>query len=612
LSNGNDPLALVVPPFTGRCAPRGPRFRILALSVLLSACWLRPLQAYGQDAPAAHTDSIRGTVVNSTTHEPLARALVSSADNRFATMTDDQGRFEFTFPPGASDGGSSSPSTGPAVSINRRIEVNGPNRPSILMARKPGFLTDENNQWQNLQLGPETKEITISLVPEALIVGHVVLPTSEPPDRIGIEIYRRQVQGGRAHWVSAGVATTKSNGEFRFSELAAGAYKLFTHELMDLDPQVLSPGGQPYGYAPAYYPNMIDFASANTIQLSAGKTFAADLSLVRQPYYPVKVAVTNLPGGLDLNIIVSAQGRRGPGYTLGYNPQDQTIEGMLPNGIYTLEASVFGSSLVSGSLSIGVRGAAVEGPRMTIVPSRPINVNVEEEFTSSDYNNVSSYSSGGRTFNLRGPRRYLNVTLEPADDFGQNQGGSLRLPSGPQDETLAIDNVQAGRYWVRIDSSRGYASSVTSGGIDLQQEPLVVPSGGTSSPIEVTMRDDSAQIEGTIEAADASMGGAGRVTSVVFGLSSPGSYTPFAYVYCVPLPDGGGQFSEVQVLPDGKFTALGLTPGVYRVLCFKRPPADFEYRDREAMRAYDSKGQIVRLVAGQKEYLRLQLISTSE
>src|ERR1700688_1106316 len=44
-------------------------------------------------------DSVHGTVINNKTHEPIARALVYSPDNRYATMTDDRGHFEFKFPP---------------------------------------------------------------------------------------------------------------------------------------------------------------------------------------------------------------------------------------------------------------------------------------------------------------------------------------------------------------------------------------------------------------------------------------------------------------------------------------------------------------------------------
>jgi hypothetical protein len=225
--------------------------------------------------------------------------------------------------------------------------VNGPNSPSMLMARKPGFLPGDNNQPQYQPGEPSGQNVTITLMPEALIVGQVVLPTSEPPDRITVEIYRRQIQNGYGRWVSAGTTRTKSNGEFRFSELSAGEYKLFTHELMDIDSQSF-PGQQPYGYAPVYFPNVGDFGSASTIQLTAGKTFQAELSLVRQPYYPVKVGVADVPPGFYLDVEVWAQGHRGPGYSLGYNQQNQTVEGLLPNGTYALQLAGLIQNLAAG------------------------------------------------------------------------------------------------------------------------------------------------------------------------------------------------------------------------------------------------------------------------
>jgi hypothetical protein len=48
------------------------------------------------------------------------------------------------------------------------------------------------------------------------------------------------------------------------------------------------------------------------------------------------------------------------------------------------------------------------------------------------------------------------------------------------------------------------------------------------------------------------------------------------------------------------------------VLAFDRPQPELEYGDPEAMRAYDAKGQLVRLVPGQKEHLQMQLTSSNE
>jgi hypothetical protein len=92
----------------------------LALAVLLSAWCAGGRQASAQDTQAEDTDRIRGSVVNSVTHEPIARALVSSPDNRFATMTDDQGRFEFTFPPVETDRGNNAGPTGAAPPVSGR------------------------------------------------------------------------------------------------------------------------------------------------------------------------------------------------------------------------------------------------------------------------------------------------------------------------------------------------------------------------------------------------------------------------------------------------------------------------------------------------------------
>ena len=64
---------------------------LLRLILLLSTTVFA--QSAQEEKPA---DTIRGIVINSVTKEPVGRALVFSPDNRFATMTDSEGRFEFT------------------------------------------------------------------------------------------------------------------------------------------------------------------------------------------------------------------------------------------------------------------------------------------------------------------------------------------------------------------------------------------------------------------------------------------------------------------------------------------------------------------------------------
>jgi len=549
----------------------------------------RPASAQNPQPENKSADSIRGTVVNSVTHEPIGRALVYSPDNRFAAMTDSEGHFEFSF--AKSDNDHTNDGAGSANKLSyQRANIFG------LMARKPGFI--EGRIAQTLQSGSAGKDFVLSLTPESLVIGRVLLSNAEASDPIQLELYRRQVLEGRAHWVLAGSTSTKSNGEFRFAELPAGSYKLLTRELMDRDPLASNPKEQVYGYPPVYFPNATDFAAGQTIQLAAGQIFQADISLVRHAYYPVKVAVVNAPSTPGISIVVSVQGHRGPGYALGYNHREQMIEGSLPNGNYTLEASSFGPNGASGMLNISVKSAAVEGARMTLVPNGSISVSVKDEFTATE-DTTRPPMIVGRGGNVQGPARYLNLHLEAVDDFGQERTAYMR-PRSAEDDSLVIEGVQPGRYWVRTNASRGFVASITAGTTDLRHQPLTVGLGGSSSPIEVTMRDGGADVDGTIDGVATSLNEGGASAD-----NSP-------HVYFVPLADSSGEFRDVWVNGEGKFGPQQLAPGSYLALAFDRPQPELEYGNAEPMRAYEDKAQLIRVTAGQKDHLHLQLISTNE
>ncbi len=570
------------------CQPRSPRVRLtirdwaLILTVLLATSG--PCAEFGfSQVPQQEDQSnvVRGTVVNAATHEPVGRALVYSSDNRYATLTDGEGHFEFTLPKVAGESKAGSYSDA---------------RTSIwLMARKPGFL-DDNGETGPWMIFPD-KEVTISfsLTPEGIIKGRVTFSATEPAHGVRVEILRRQVMDGMPRWMASNSELTNSNGEFRFSDLQPGAYKLLTHEWMDNDPVTATPDGQPYGFPPVYYPSSVDFAAASTIQLTAGQTFQADLSLVRQAYYAVKIPVTNTELNGGMNITVSPQGQRGPGYSLGYNGASQSIEGQLPNGKYLVEANARGPNSASGSVNIAVAGAPVDGPGMVLTRNNSIIVNVKEEFTSKGWHSSGSWNDGRHTFALHGPRLDINVRADPVDDFGQRGTASTRPPTGPNDDSLVLENLAPGRYWLRLHASRGYVASATMGGLDLLREPLVVVPGA-STPIDITMRDDSAELAGNLLGVSA---------------TSPAS-TPRAHIYCIPLPDSPGQFLEISPSPDGSFDYQMVAPGAYRVIAFSSQQRDLPYRDSEAMKLYETKGQVVQFAPGQKVTLQLQIVSGNE
>jgi hypothetical protein len=549
--------------------------------------------------------TIHGVVINSVTHEPVGHALVFSGDGRLGTFTDDQGRFEFVLPRVDTSSQEGSAGSKITVSFSSGVDFSW-----WLNARKPGFLdppTDPfSRRWGQIPatgVPPASGvELTIPLTPEALIFGKVNLPGASGADRITVQLQRRRVVDGRARWEEATGVSTRANGEFRLFGLEAGTYKLLTHEVMDRDPLTADPRGPMMGYPPVYFPNASDFQSAATIELKAGATFQAELSPVKQAYYPVKIPIANPPEGGNMMVEVTVQGRKGPGFALGYNEAEQRIEGALPNGTYVVEAMSQGRQMESGSGSetIVIKGAALEAPAITLAPGSTVQVKTKLDFKPNSEVPRQSISMSATVGIREGRGQDFIVRLEPVDE-ARDLGGSVS--SGG--DLMTFGGLLPGQYWMKIEALRGYVAAATLGDVNLLRRPLTVGRGETLA-VDVTLKDDGAKIAGTIEGLDGSAvaEASGRVEAP-FGEAA-------AYVYCVPLPDSSGQFRQAQATRDGKFELQQVAPGAYRVMAFAHPQNEMEYHNSETMRAYDAMGQVIRVSAGQKESLRLPLLAGSE
>ncbi|HKF57169.1 MAG TPA: hypothetical protein VKJ45_17045 [Blastocatellia bacterium] len=237
-----------------------------------------------------------------------------------------------------------------------------------------------------------------------------------------------------------------------------------------------------------------------------------------------------------------------------------------------------------------------------MIRTSSISLEVKEEFSETSYPGTASSSDGQHTYDMDGARLYLQARAENADDAEELRGGGyIRPPTRPPDDYLVIENLQPGRYWLRLTSSRGYVASGTSGGVDVLNEPIMIAPGSTI-PVEVTMRDDGGKIEGAIPTIAQS--------ASADAMMMP--HSPEAWIYCIPRPNSPGQFETLAVSGDGKFHSRVMAPGDYLLLAFSERQPFLAYRDAEAMKVYESKGRTVQVSAGQNTRVQLEVIPSSE
>lgn len=573
---------------------------LAALLVALLPCGVVRAQSGRADRSGDDERTIRGTVLNRVTHEPIGRALVYSPDNRYATMTDDQGHFEFRFSIAASNAEAS----GRVGVVNGLVQVYGP---YALLARKPGFLMDRRQVI--VPSISSQSDTVIYLEPEGRIIGKVTTPDAIGVLKFYLELYRRVIHDGEEHWENAGRFTTWADGEFRFWDLTPGLYKLVTHEQMDRDSPAFGPNGEQFGYPANFYPGARDFAAAGEIRIAAGETVQANLSPTRQQYYRVKIPILN-SSEAPMNVLVYPLGHPGPGFSLGYDPTEQAITGMLPDGGYTVSAVSRGAQESSGATNFSVRGAAVEGPALNLVPDTALVVHVKEILNAQNGSTTINKDGFSTTQNWSGN---LQVMLDPMDEFSAAGGagvGLSRPAAGGAPGVLEIPNVAPGRYRVQVTPIVGYASAVLYGENDLIRQPLVVARGGAGQPIEITVRDDGAEVDGTIE--DGSPADSASAENGFVGQGQGQRNRPQCFVYFLPTGGSSGQYREMTSDPNGTFIERQLPPGEYLVLAFAGVQSELSLDSQEMVSRLESQGKVIQVDASQKIQVRVKVIPEEE
>jgi hypothetical protein len=436
---------------------------------------------------------------------------------------------------------------------------------------------------QRIQVGPDMPSVTLSITPLATIAGHVTLSTADPDDGIRIQAFDRRMENGHPHWTIAGEARTRSDGSFRIANLEPGSYRLSTMASLDRPGLALNAHGPIWGYPSLYYPGTTDISGAGILTMGAGQQAEADIALVRQQFFPV-TGVVHSSSETPANFEILDSAGRQTGLFARFDRQDGTVHAAVPNGTWTIEAHVYGQSAEWGSTTLQVNGAAASFA-MSLQPVPHIPVIIRRDLSDS------------ATSPPAGPGPGMNLEITNADEMRSEGGGGMTHNENSGSPEWQLNVNEPGRYWVKAEAwPPTYVSSVTSGGVDLGSNPLVIVPGSTPPAVEVTLRDDGGTITGIID-------------SQTPGAPNPNAAgeSPQVWIYAIPLFSTAAALRNVMPNSDGHFSFYAMAPGSYRVVACDAQQ-DIDFHSAEGLAAWAGKGQTVTVDPGGTASVELDVV----
>jgi hypothetical protein len=169
----------------------------------------------------------------------------------------------------------------------------------------------------------------------------------------------------------------------------------------------------------------------------------------------------------------------------------------------------------------------------------------------------------------------------------------------PGQQSLIFRNLEPGRYSARFDPGwPWYVASADYGQTNLLTDDLVITAGAPAQEMRITLRNDSAEIGGTVNVPDGTTAPVTIVAVPQAGAKASPRITSF-----LPPPDR-------RRAANGNDFGIGmLAPGEYLVFAFDHID-DVEYLSPEGLESYSSRATRITLSPGQRAKVTLDLIRT--
>ena len=508
--------------------------------------------------------AVSGQVVNSVTGQPIAGALVQIGGEH-AMLTDHEGQFEFHDVAGPFWGMTAATKPGYF-----------PAQPAVMTLSRPG------HEYQGA--------ITLKLVPEAIIFGKALDPSSQPLQGLRVQLKRLDVRDGLRHWQQVQSTTTSVEGEFRFFELEAGKYSLFTSFQIDGQPdQASAVAFSPVVYPPPNGPSLGGPSSSGNegLSITAGDHVEANLNPPSQTLYPV---TGHIEGPAAQGVVFEAQSSSGgiirP--VVRFNRFSGDFRLLMPSGSYHLKVHAFfqGEQLfATREISLG------EAPlkNISITPAPLATVPVEIEYQAGSPSSAEMQPP---------PPSIANIGLEETDPSGSDRtfNSQPAQPSNSPGDSLVTRGLEPGEYrLVARPPPPLYLASAVCGVLDLRRDPMTIAGSGAGCTIHAVLRNDSATLNWSVNG------------------KSQGSTGKQIFVYALPLDNFIQSMNMASAEEQGsgdvqEGSLEGLAPGRYLVMALDHAE-DLPYREPDLMQRYLSEGKEITLTAKGKSEVQLDVVA---
>jgi len=512
--------------------------------------------------------TVQGVVLKAATGEPLRKATVEIwqegiLGKRSDAATDGTGHFELkNLDPGQ---------------YRLSVERNGYVRQEYGQTKPEGpssFLT--------LSPGQKVSDITIRLIPAAVITGHVYNEDGEPVQGAQVLALRYAYADGQRELAHAGEARTNDLGEFRIYGLAPGQYVVEA----DKQPRFFALLKAEPGYVPIYYPGVFDADRATPIAVRAGDEFpSVDITLQTTHTLTLRGhVISGVSGGPALRAQVyllsqgaTTSGRHVTSQSFVNDPQGVFELRNVTPGAYFLYAFLYEEGKAEFARQpIEVADANLDGITLTVAPGVNIKgrLRVEGKLDSS----VGSFQV---SLSPKNTRPYLGGI--PSDAAKPN--GSFVLKNASDDEyEINVDGLPGGYFLksARLDGVDALTAGVT---IDAKQAPGL---------LDILVSPDGARIDGVVSK----------------------DQQPFqgASVTLVPEPPHRGEkrlFKSTTTDPLGHFVLQGIPPGDYKLFAWESIDPEAS-RSPDLLRPFENRGESMHITEGSLLSVQLDLIPAKD